>query len=33
VLSTTEPPRRQAGQRVKSIAELVDKLKNEAGVI
>ena len=33
VLSTTEPPQRQAGQRVKSIAELVDKLKNEAGVI
>src|SRR4030095_13961910 len=33
VLSTIEPPRRQAGQRVKSIAELVDKLKNEAGVI
>ena len=33
VLSTTEPPRRQAGQRVKTIAELVDKLKNEAGVI
>jgi electron transfer flavoprotein beta subunit len=33
VLSTTEPARRQAGQRVKTIAELVDKLKNEAGVI
>jgi electron transfer flavoprotein beta subunit len=33
VLSTTEPPRRQAGQRVKTIAELVDKLKSEAGVI
>ena len=33
VLSTTEPPRRQAGQRVKTIAELVDKLKNEAGVL
>jgi len=33
VLSTTEPPRRQAGVKVGSVAELVDKLKNEAGVI
>ncbi len=33
VLSTTEPPKRQAGVIVESVAELVDKLKNEAGVI
>jgi electron transfer flavoprotein beta subunit len=33
VLSTSEPPKRQAGQKVGSITELVDKLKTEAGVI
>jgi electron transfer flavoprotein beta subunit len=33
VLKTTEPPKREAGVKVKSVAELVDKLKNEAGVI
>ncbi len=33
VLKTTEPPRRQAGVKVGSVAELVDKLKNEAKVI
>ncbi len=33
VLKTSEPPRRQAGVRVGSVAELVDKLKNEAKVI
>ena len=33
VLSTLEPPARQAGKKVASVAELVDKLKNEAGVI
>jgi electron transfer flavoprotein beta subunit len=33
VLSTTEPPTRQAGVVVESVAELVGKLKNEAGVI
>ena len=33
VLSTTEPPARQAGVMVSSVAELVDKLKNEAGVL
>jgi electron transfer flavoprotein beta subunit len=33
VLSTTEPPTRQAGVIVESVAELVGKLKNEAGVI
>ncbi len=32
-LSTVEPPRRQAGKKVGSVAELVDKLKNEAGVL
>jgi len=33
VLSTVEPPARQAGVKVESVAELVDKLKNEAGVL
>jgi len=33
ILSTVEPPSRQAGKKVASVAELVDKLKNEAGVI
>lgn len=32
-LSVTEPPKRQAGVRVASVAELVDKLKTEARVI
>jgi electron transfer flavoprotein beta subunit len=32
-LKVTEPPRRQAGIKVGSVAELVDKLKNEARVI
>ena len=33
VVSVTEPPARKAGVRVASVAELVDKLRNEAGVI
>jgi electron transfer flavoprotein beta subunit len=33
VLKTTEPEGRQAGIRVADVAELVDKLKNEAKVI
>src|SRR6266498_3390731 len=33
VLKTTEPSGRKAGVKVKTVAELVDKLKNEAGVI
>ncbi|MEM7299948.1 MAG: electron transfer flavoprotein subunit beta/FixA family protein [Pseudomonadota bacterium] len=33
VLNTVEPPQRQAGVKVESVAELVDKLKNEAGVL
>ena len=33
VLSVGEPPKRQAGQKVGSVAELVDKLRNEAKVI
>ncbi|MFC4351802.1 electron transfer flavoprotein subunit beta/FixA family protein [Fodinicurvata halophila] len=33
VLNVSEPPARQAGVRVESVAELVDKLKNEAKVI
>src|SRR5246127_4511299 len=33
VIKTTEPPARKSGVIVKSPAELVDKLKNEAGVL
>jgi electron transfer flavoprotein beta subunit len=33
VLKVTEPAKRQAGVKVKTAAELVDKLRNEAGVI
>ncbi len=33
VVSTVEPPKREAGVKVESVAELIDKLKNEAGVI
>ncbi|HWW48748.1 MAG TPA: electron transfer flavoprotein subunit beta/FixA family protein [Xanthobacteraceae bacterium] len=33
ILKTTEPPARQAGVKVASAAELVEKLKNEAGVL
>jgi electron transfer flavoprotein beta subunit len=33
ILKTTEPPSRKAGGKVGSVAELVSKLKNEAGVI
>lgn len=33
VLKVTEPPTRQAGIRVDTVAELVDKLRNEAKVI
>jgi electron transfer flavoprotein beta subunit len=33
VLKTVEPPKRQAGGKVASVAELVGKLKNEAGVL
>ena len=33
VLKVTEPPKRQGGGKVGSVAELVDKLKNEAKVI
>ena len=33
VLKTTEPPGRKSGVKVKDVAELVSKLKNEAGVI
>lgn len=33
VINTEEPPKRQAGVIVGSIEELVDKLKNEAGVL
>jgi electron transfer flavoprotein beta subunit len=33
VLKTVEPPGRKAGAKVKSVAELVEKLRHEAGVI
>ena len=33
VLKVEEPPKRKGGIKVKTVAELVDKLKNEAGVI
>jgi electron transfer flavoprotein beta subunit len=33
VRAVTEPPVRKAGVKVKTVAELVDKLKNEAGVL
>ena len=33
VLKTEEPSGRKAGVKVKTVAELVDKLKNEAGVL
>lgn len=33
ILEVTEPPERQAGIKVETVAELVEKLKNEAGVI
>ena len=33
VVKTEEPPKREAGKIVGSVSELVDKLKNEAGVI
>ena len=33
IVSTSEPPVRKAGIKVASVEELIDKLKNEAGVI
>jgi electron transfer flavoprotein beta subunit len=33
VLKTAEPPQRKAGVKVKTVAELIDKLKNEAGAL
>ena len=33
VVKTSEPPTRKAGIKVNSVSELVDKLKNEAGVL
>ena len=32
-VKVTEPPKREAGVKVADVAELVSKLKNEAGVI
>ena len=33
IIKVEEPPARQAGIKVADVSELVDKLKNEAGVI
>jgi len=33
VLKTTEPAGRKAGVKVKTVGELIDKLKNEAGLL
>jgi electron transfer flavoprotein beta subunit len=33
VLKTAEPPARRAGIKVGSVGELVEKLRNEAGVL
>ena len=33
VLKVIEPPKRQAGIKVENVGDLVEKLKNEAGVI
>jgi electron transfer flavoprotein beta subunit len=33
ILKTSEPPGRKGGVKVKDVAELVSKLKNEAGVL
>jgi electron transfer flavoprotein beta subunit len=33
VVETVEPPKRQAGVKVSSVADLLDKLRNEAGVL
>jgi electron transfer flavoprotein beta subunit len=33
IVKTSEPPGRKAGNKVASVAELVDKLKNEAGIL
>jgi electron transfer flavoprotein beta subunit len=33
ILKTTEPPGRKSGVKVASVAELVGKLKDEAGVL
>ena len=33
MLKVAEPPKRKAGVKVGRVAELVDKLKNEAGVL
>jgi electron transfer flavoprotein beta subunit len=33
IVKTEEPGGRKAGVKVKTVAELVDKLKNEAGVL
>jgi electron transfer flavoprotein beta subunit len=33
ILKTTEPPGRKSGVKVKTVSELIDKLKNEAGIL
>jgi electron transfer flavoprotein beta subunit len=32
-VSVSEPPEREAGVKVETVGELVEKLKNEAGVL
>jgi electron transfer flavoprotein beta subunit len=33
IVSVEDPPKRVAGKKVKDVDELLDKLKNEAGVL
>jgi electron transfer flavoprotein beta subunit len=33
IITTSEPPTRQAGVKVGSVDELIEKLKDEAGVL
>jgi electron transfer flavoprotein beta subunit len=33
VVETREPPKRKGGVKVASVADLVDRLKNEAGIL
>jgi electron transfer flavoprotein beta subunit len=33
IVKTVEPPSRKSGVKVSSVAELIGKLKNEAGVL
>ena len=33
IVNVSEPPEREAGVKVETVGELVEKLKNEAGVL